>query len=151
MNVDPMTLPRAVKWKASRGGNAGLCEFLSDEAGATLALAFAALFWPRFVESRGCVLLAERYDEANFDEWWRRTNGSCRQIEAALNHLHLWDLFDPAEEGIPDEGLLDLAGILTASWAAALREQFPGRQFSVSVSDGEGDYGPTVSFVSGGA
>ncbi len=46
MNIDPMSLPRAARWKASFGGTAGLWDYVGHEGGATLAVAFAALFWP---------------------------------------------------------------------------------------------------------
>jgi hypothetical protein len=114
--------------------------------GATLAAAFATLFWPTFVESRGCVLLAERYDEDAFEAWRQSLNGDRRGIEAVVNHVHIWDIFDPDAEGMPGDVLEALVEVLVGGWEAALKDAFPGRHFRVEVV--LDDYGPTLTFFS---
>jgi hypothetical protein len=146
MTRDPMDLPRAAAWKASFGGRLGLTDYLAQEGGATLALAFAALFWPAFVEVRGCVLLAERYDERGFEGWWTQLEGRRREIEATVNHLHIWDLFAPDDEDLPPGALGDLTKVLAGTWACALGAEFPQRRFDITVTDEPDDYGPTVTF-----
>ena len=145
MNFDPMQLRKATEWRASFQGAPRLLDYLGEEGGPTLALAFAALFWPTFVEVRGCVLLSDRYEDRNFEEWWQELAGDCRAIEAVANHLHLWDVFDPDDEHVPPEALNHLAEVLGRTWRCALAEQFPDRRFEVEVSDEPYDYGPTVT------
>jgi hypothetical protein len=38
--IDPMSLPRAAAWKAGFGGATGIWDFISQEGGPTLALAY---------------------------------------------------------------------------------------------------------------
>lgn len=148
MKFDPMNLPRAARWRASFSGSPGLLEFLGEQGGATLALAFASLFWPSFIEVRGCVILEERYDGRNFEEWWQKLGGNCSDVEAAVNHVHLWDVFDPDDEDVPDEALAYIGEILARTWSCALREKFPDRDFRVELSDEPQDYGPTLTVCS---
>jgi hypothetical protein len=145
MNVDPMELPKAAAWRASFGGEAGLFDYLAQEGGATRAVAFAALFWPTFVEVRGCIVWRERLDSANFERWWVELNGRRAEIEATINHLHLWDPFDPSEEQVSSDAISELAAVLARTWAAALRDQFPDLQFEVSRADDPDEYGPTLT------
>ena len=145
MSSDPLRLPRVVSWRAGFGDTPGLFDYLGEQGGATLAVAFAALFWPRFVEERGCVLLAEQYDAERFQEWWTQLDGECRAIEATINHLHLWDVIDPDAEDVPPEAMRHLAAVLAKTWRAALREQWPDREFDVSITDEPDDYGPTIT------
>ena len=56
MKFNPMSLPGAARWKASFGGTPGLLDYIGQRGEATLAVAFARLFWPSFIEVRGCVL-----------------------------------------------------------------------------------------------
>lgn len=148
MRTDPMALPRAARWRESFGGSPGLWDYLSHQGGATLAVAFAALFSPSFIEFRGCILLAEHFSEDNFEHWWQRLDGRRGEVEAIVNHLHLWDLFDPEE--VPDLALVELAQVLAGCWRAALAAEFPNRAFAVTVTDTDDDYGPTVVLRSTG-
>lgn len=146
MNVTD--LPWVKQWQEAFGGTPGIWDYLAQEGSLTLALAFAALFWPSFVEIQGCVLLCDRYQPKNFQQWWDQLEGRVSQIEAMINHIHLWDLFDPQKETLPESALEELAYILATCWECALHHAFPDRVFRVTVSTGDEDYGPTVTFVS---
>jgi hypothetical protein len=114
--------------------------YLTHEVSVTTATVVSELFFPELVEVRGCVLLADGYEPANFEAWWSRTGGDRTAIERTLNHLHLWDLFDPADE--PEERALDvLARRIAEGWRRTAEAAFPDRAFEVIVTD---DYGPTV-------
>jgi hypothetical protein len=145
MPGDGSRLPRFDEWRRSFGGSVGLWDYAARKGGTTLALAFASLFWPRLVEVDGCILLLERYDPAVFRQWQERLGDQHDAIERTVNHVHLWDLFDPASEDVPAGELDSLADVLAATWRAALAEQFPDRIGEVVVErDGE-DYGPTIT------
>jgi hypothetical protein len=120
--------------------------FQRAHADRALAAAFSDLFWPTFVEFRGCVLLQHRYEPVNFERWWEATGGDARQVESVLNHTHIWDLFEGNE--VADEAEALFAETLAKTWRAALREQFPKREMTVYVTNSEDDYGPTLHVVS---
>lgn len=145
MSFDPLQLPTVASWRAGFGDAPDTLDFLRYHGSATLAVVFTALFWPRFVEVRGCVLFAEFFDEARFEQWWQQLDGDCSAIESTVNHLHLWDAFD---DEVPPEALRHLAEVLAKTWHCALHGQFPDREFSVHVTDEPDDYGPTIRFHS---
>jgi hypothetical protein len=110
-----------------------------------LALSFACFFWPRFVERRGCVLLAHRAEDAQIAQWLEHTRGNVQQVQAALNHVHLHDEL-PGDE--PDDAaLMEVGRVLQRCWTAALADQFPDRAFTVELVGPEEDYGPTLTLV----
>ena len=121
---------------------------LTPEAAALVA-PFSSLFWPRFVEHRGCVLLVERFDPQNFERWWEELDGDHARVERVINHVHLWDLFVNDESDLADESLSELAAVLSYTWRASLEAAFPSRAFDViAVTDDPSEYGPTVTFFS---
>jgi hypothetical protein len=141
-----MDLPQAAAWRTRFGSSAGLFDFVGRHVSLTEALAVGQLLWPPFVVERGCVLLSERYQTDQFEQWWDRLAGDISAIEEVMNHLHIWDLFEQDD----DDGLVDayveMAELIAATWRCALQESFPDRSFAVSVD--EDDYGPTVTFRS---
>jgi len=116
------------------------------QGGGELAVAFSALYWPEFVEVEGCVLLRERYEPVNFREWKEEFGGDLSRVEGIVNHVHLWDLFQPDEASVPERAIESLGRILSCTWQCALRQQFPGREFDVRFVEDDSEYGPTISF-----
>jgi len=96
------------------------------------ALAYSELFWPRFTEHDDCVFLL--FDLQKYDSWMKTLEGDKRQVEAALNHRHIADLFEDGESA-SHEWLIALGRILKQCWAAKLRSDFPHRQFDVQFDD----------------
>jgi hypothetical protein len=138
MAGDDVKLPRFEDWRQGFGGGVGLWDYASRKGGVTLAIAFARLFWPELIEVEDCVLLKERYDPTAFEQWRAQLGDQHEAIERTVNHVHLWDLFDPASEGVPEEGLDSLAAIIAETWRCALARQFPGRSGAVLLErDGE--------------
>lgn len=73
--------------------------------------------------------------------------GNIAGIEGAINRLHLWDIFVPANE-IEVRALEHMAEVIAASWGLLAQRNFPDRKFVAAVTD---DYGPTVVLRSGSA
>lgn len=92
--------------------------------------------------------MSERYEPANFCEWWRQLSGDVAAVESVVNHVHLYDVFDHSDNELPDEVLEDLARVVAKCWKCALGDAYPSRSFEVRLSFGSEDYGPTVSFSS---
>jgi len=117
-------------------GNAYLAEHLS----VTAATLFAELMSPDLVLVQGCVILGARYTPDNFEQWWSSEEGNVASIERALNHLHLWDIFEPAG-AVEERAVEALAVRIARSWKLHAERQFPDRKFVAEVTD---EYGPTV-------
>jgi hypothetical protein len=145
MTFDPMELPDVAGWKREFGADAGILEFIGARVGATAAVALAGFFWPTFIDQNGCVLLKEKYDPELFRQWEAKLRGDRPAIEAAINHVHLWDVFYGEAESVDDEALVYLADVLSKTWRSALREQFPSRSFVIDVSGDPDEYGPTIT------
>jgi hypothetical protein len=148
MAFHPEDLPRVSQW-SSDGGDA-VRTFIEQEVGASAAIALTTLFWPLFVEVDGAVLLADRFSTENLRAWQATLGSDVRAIEGVINHVHLWDVFNLNADRVPDDALLYFAGVLRQTWQAALRTQFPARDFDVTVASGDEEYGPTIYAVSRG-
>jgi hypothetical protein len=147
----PEDLAEISRWTSTWSPQPTVMEFLSQTVSAPKALAVMRLFWPEFVEIRGCVLLSSRYSASEFQQWWETLDGDHVRIEKVMNHVHLWDVFGPTLEGdgaIPSEevALEELGQLMRRTFTAALLEEFPGRQFEVVYSADPEEYGPTVAF-----
>jgi hypothetical protein len=145
MAQGPSMLPRFDLWRQDFGGAPTLWDYASQKGGMTLAIAFASLFWPKLIEVDGCVLLAERYDPETFRQWRDKLGDKREAIERTVNHIHLWDLFDPESDEVPDEQVRVLATTIAHTWRCALNQQFPGRNGDVALAWDEPDYGPTLT------
>jgi len=122
---------------------------IHDRGDADLALAFGRLFWPVFVEQRGCVLIEHRADVDAVAEALERAGGELRRVEELLNRVSLRQEMPFEDSEVEDETFLEVARILQHSWLAALAEQFPDRQFVVELLDSDDDWhGPTLYLTS---
>lgn len=125
-----------------------LRDFVKYKSDFDLAFAFCKLFFPDFVQVEGCVLLTDAHDPATFDAWKNKLNGRTQDIEATLNHTHIYDLFsdsgDDAEVSL--EIFEEIGKYIAKSWVIALKEAFPEKQFDIHFSSGPDDYGPTITF-----
>lgn len=142
--LDAMSLPRAKSWAAQTGSELSVLDFLSAKASVEICIACAQFFWPRFIEVRGCILLAWTYDPIVFDQWWETLEGDTGKIEKTLNHLHLWDVF--SEDGADYESTYnELTRLLSITWVAQAKAQFPDLEFIVECLSEVDEYGPTLT------
>jgi hypothetical protein len=122
---------------------------IHDRGDADLALAFGRLFWPVFVEQRGCVLIEHRADDDAVAEALERAGGELRRVEELLNRVSLRQEMPFEDSEVEDETFLEVARILRRGWLAALAEQFPDRRVVVELLDSEDDWhGPTLYLTS---
>jgi hypothetical protein len=144
-----MSVPDAATWKADFGGTPDLMDLIEQRVSLAGAVAMSHLLWPVFVVEQSCVLIKGRYTSENLTQWLHQTNADVPAVEAALSHVHLWDLFaeDPDDHAV-SAGLRELAHVTASTWRCGLAETFPEREFIVEATDGDDDYGPTVSFRS---
>jgi hypothetical protein len=125
-------------------------EEIHDHGDADLALAFAHLFWPSFVERQGCVLIEHRAEDCAIAEAFERSGGDPRAVEERLNRVALRQEMPIEDSELEDETFLEVGQIMQRSWRAALAEQFPDREFVVELLGSEEDWnGPTLYLTSG--
>jgi len=133
-------LPAFRNWRANFEPQPDAHAYLAQHLDVTTATLFCELLLPDLVLIRDCVLVAGRFEPSNFEEWWALPNANSETVERAINHLHLWDIFKP-EGAVEERALHVLANRMARAWKIHAEEAFPGRVFSVDVTD---EYGPTL-------
>lgn len=139
-------LPQVKAWVADVG-NFNLRTFTLSSVSIAEAYTVATLMSPGFIEYRGCILLDiafDAFDTSGVDTWIDHTKGDIQSVESMVNHVHLWDFFNPQSEN-EDDALVDLAHRMATSWKCSACSQFPEKAFTVEFDDGTNDYGPTLS------
>lgn len=90
-----------------------------------VAVAFARLFAPEFVNHRGCVIRLDGFDENIFEKWWSTSGGDHRAIELAMNLIHIPDLI-PSDKSDLDDRVIDYLGETIATlWQCRVNSLFP--------------------------
>lgn len=139
-DFDSDDLPAFQEWRSGFQPPPDAHAYLAEHLSVTNASLIAKLFSPDLVLERGCVIFKDRYSPENFEQWWSSELGNTVAIERALNHLHLWDIFEPEGE-VEERALVELATQLARSWVLHAAQAFPDRQFQTEVTD---EYGPTI-------
>lgn len=103
------------------------------------ALALTSFLWPDFVEYKGCVILADRFREDSFEEWFHELGGDLTAIEAMMNHFHIQDVclrfggtFKEGAEEIPFELLDEWGRVIAQMLECRLRHCYPNKSFKVN-------------------
>jgi hypothetical protein len=91
---------------------------------------FANLFWPRFIQVDGCVLLAGHYTPDNLAAWRERRPDNRAAIEDVINHVHLEDL---AIDRVGAAKQNAVAQQLATAWRSTLHAEFSGQQMRVEI------------------
>ncbi|MFJ4780669.1 hypothetical protein [Streptomyces sp. NPDC088762] len=144
---DPMEYPGIKSWADEWGGGVDYVDYVKSNGDLAMLVALSRLLWPRFVEVQGCVLWDRAYEEPNFELWHDSLSGDTRKIEATLNQLRVWQIVESEDVEEDWQALKFAADCIVKTWRAALRAEFPERNFDVRVIDSED--GPIVTFSSG--
>lgn len=144
--MDPRLLPQLMEWVVDKYGYS-LQDFMAANVTVADATALMALYWPKFVEYQGCVFLGFKFSPEGVDQWLERLPGDLGAVESVVNHVHLWDHFTLTSDA-EYAALSELAAQIAIIWRSAARQAFPEREFDISVADGTGGDGPTISLVS---
>lgn len=137
---DSDDLPAFREWRSGFQPPPDSLAYLAEHLSVASAFLMAELLAPDLVLERGCVIIKDRYTPENFEQWWSSEAGNTVSIERALNHLHLWDVFEPECE-VEERALGSLATRIARSWVLHAAHEFPDREFQAEVID---DYGSTV-------
>lgn len=141
MNFNKL-IPDLKDW--NNGAGASIDAWLGFHITAPLAIAHSTLFWPEFIEYKGCVFSDRnqvnefKFLKESFSEWDKAFKGDKTRIEAMMNHRHILDIL-----GSPDintnlgkphptkEQVLFLGRALKEIWECKLKRDFPKRKFIV--------------------
>ena len=88
----------------------------------------AGLFWPRFIEVDGYVLVADHFEPDTFAEFRERRPDSHSAVEDLINHVHVLEIAGPAAR---PEAVGQACRHITQAWRDALDSTFPGRELTV--------------------
>jgi hypothetical protein len=88
----------------------------------------AGLFWPRFMEVDGYVLVADHFEPDTFAEFRERRPDSRPAVEDLINHVHVLEVAGPAAR---PEAVGQACRHITQAWRDALDSTFPGRELTV--------------------
>jgi hypothetical protein len=144
-DLDTSLLPTYRRERDEIGEHYTLLNFVATHGTVEFAVAFSKLFWPDFVERRGCIILADGFTEEGFEQWWVALDADVMRIEMMMNHTHLGDVFLNASDlDTIDEQVIDYLGhLLVDMWTARVGSLFPDRQFVVEYMWDLGDW-PTI-------
>lgn len=118
------------------GGGIDLESWIGCEGRFALAIGYAAVFWPTFVEMDGYVVRSSV--SKNSLESWASQPGATRQsVEAMVNHKHLADLQHVGCADCSSDKLAVLGRVLKEIYEVKLSRDFPDRAFCVTLHEPE--------------
>jgi hypothetical protein len=99
------------------------------------AIGYSTIFWPTFTVHGEYVFLDSPSAEG-IQQWVDLCQGDKREVESALNHRHLVDLFRNSSFG-PNHEILEAMGFLLKDmWSCKLKIDYPSRFFEVLLDMG---------------
>jgi hypothetical protein len=102
-------------WNEGKAGaeRLSLLDYVTLDATPDLLLGFAALFFCELTEVDRHYFIAEKFDAGVYEDWKRR-QPDARQIQRAMNNLHMSTLLQNAE--VTDSQARVCAQVLAAAW-----------------------------------
>ena len=94
------------------------------------AIGYTRLFWPEFVEYKGCVFRAD-FSVESYEGFLEATKGDKRAVEAVMNHRHLLTIFGDPRLDPTEEQIIYFGRMLREIWQAKLDRDFPHRKIVV--------------------
>jgi hypothetical protein len=88
----------------------------------------AGLFWPRFMDVDGYVLMADHFEPDTFAEFREQRPDSRPAVEDLINHVHVPELAGPQAR---PEAVGQACRHIAQAWRNALDSTFPGRELTV--------------------
>jgi len=114
------------------GAGIDLESWIGCEGGFGLAVGYASLFWPEFVEFEGYVLRKDFSEECLRD--WESQPGCTRKgTESIMNHLHIADVQHYDCPDISKDKITLLGNVLKEIYEAKLKFIFPERPCIVDL------------------
>ena len=140
MKEDEKLIPELAEWRKFNGDEFSIEDWIAIEGNIRFTIAYSLIFWPEFIEYDDCVILKNRFDSQNFENW-KNTEyvKSYSQIESVLNHIHILDLYgtDKKQNEINYEQIVFLGNKFCEIYSAKLKVDFPERKFVFQFNGNE--------------
>jgi hypothetical protein len=123
-----------------RTDGASLRDYAVAHLNPELLLGTLEMMRPELVEYRGRVYLKERFDPDNLRRWEDTEtfrSGGAAAMQAVVNHVHVSDLIGEARIQLSDHNLGFVTKVIAGSWKACFEDEYPGRDFTVSIDGDE--------------
>jgi hypothetical protein len=88
----------------------------------------AGLFWPRFMEVDGYVLVADHFEPDTFAEFREQRPDNRPAVEDLINHVHVLEIAGPDAR---PEAVGQACRHIMQAWRDELDSTFPGRELTV--------------------
>jgi hypothetical protein len=127
--------------------SADLLERLSSSGDSESLLLYSELFCPRFSVFEGSVLLPWVAEDEESQKRFLHSleSGIPRsELESSYNTIEVGYLFNPDGRSTTEVEDLLIAERIATCWRGALKEQFPGKVFTVRVYSAE-EFGSTAA------
>lgn len=140
MKNDEKLIPELTEWRKNNGNEFSIEDWIICEGNVKFLIAYSLLLWPEFIEHDDCVILKNRFDVENFENW-KNTEyvKSYGQIESVLNHIHILDLFgtDEKRDEVNYKQIVFLGNKLCEIYSAKLKIDFPEKTFIFEFNGNE--------------
>lgn len=136
-SIDFADMPNYLAWASMNAGfNPAAYVFHNAEYESTVLL--ISLLWPSFIIHDDCVFLDFRFQLDTYSKWVS-SGSSKRNIEALMNHCHIYDLFNNVR-GRSQNNIRWLARHISDMWQACASVKLQGRHIIASaVCNGDVD------------
>ena len=127
-------IPELEAWDRHNGGEISPEEWAGSMGSYSLAIAYASLIWPKFVEYNGMVF-RESVALEEVPEWMTKLNK--KEIESLVNHLHILHIHHPGTwQEVNETQIRFLGETLRDAWTAKLATDFPTKTFIIELIEG---------------
>ena len=110
----------------NNGAGIDLRSWICCEGRFALAVGYASIFWPEFVEFDGYIL-PKGFTEPGLRAFESQEGSTRRSVEVTMNHLHIADIQHAYCEDISKDKILLLGNVLREIYEAKLALQFPDK------------------------
>lgn len=136
-----MNIPESMKvelaaWNNGKGID--LESWIGCEGNFRLAVGYASIFWPEFVEFEDYILRKD-FSETSLRGFESQEGSTKKSIEWVMNHLHIADIQYFGCEDISKDKLILLGNVLKEIYEAKLKAQFPDKPCIVELYKPEED------------
>ncbi len=110
----------------NNGAGIDLKSWIGCQGSFSLAVGYASVFWPEFIEFEGYIL-PKGFAETSLREFEQREGSSRKSVEWVMNHLHIADIQHHGCKDISKDKIVLLGRVLKEIYQAKLQWQFPDR------------------------
>lgn len=122
MKIPPSMTAELQAWNNGKGTD--LESWVSCVGNFSLAVGYATIFWPKFVEFDGYIL-RDGFSEEILRSWESENDRDRRAVERVMNHLHLADIQHYGCEDLSKDKIQLLGSTLEQIYKAKLNADFP--------------------------